>query len=62
MSGNDPGNTKGASPIKETPKREWTTPVVTDAGTIAEILQGGGGKLSTQSTDTADPRKSKGAG
>ena len=44
------------------PRPEWTRPVVKEAGTIAQILQGGGGKLSTQATDTADPRKSKGAG
>ena len=44
------------------PRPDWTKPVVKDAGTIADILKGGGGKTSVQATDTADPRKSKGAG
>ncbi len=39
----------------------WSRPTVTFAGTVADVLQGGGGKLSTPTNDTGDqPRKPKG--
>ena len=33
-----------------------------DAGTVGEILKGGGGKLSIETNDTGDIRKPKGQG
>ena len=47
---------------KGSAKPAWVRPTVTDAGTIAEILKGGGGKLSIETTDTGDIRKPKGQG
>jgi hypothetical protein len=44
------------------PRPEWITPRAKDAGTIADILKGGGGKLSVETTDTGDIRKPKGSG
>jgi len=43
-------------------KSPWVPPVVKDAGTISEILKGGGGKLSITTTDTGDTRKPKAQG
>ena len=43
-------------------KPDWVPPAIKDAGTIASILKGGGGKLSIQATDTGDTRKPKGSG
>ena len=43
-------------------KPSWVKPAIKDAGTVAEIVKGGGGKLSVQTTDTGDTRKPKGSG
>jgi len=40
----------------------WTKPAVKPAGTLAEILKGGGGKTSVDAPDTGDVRKPKGQG
>ena len=47
---------------KKAGKQNWTKPVVKDAGTVAEILKGGGGKMSIETNDTGDIRKPKGQG
>ena len=56
MSSNE--NAKGA-PAK--PARAWETPELKDAGNVADVLQGGGGKLSYGAQDTGDPRKPTGS-
>ena len=43
-------------------KPAWVPPAVKDAGTVGEILKGGGGKLSIETNDTGDIRKPKGQG
>jgi len=43
-------------------KPGWKKPEVKAAGTVAEILKGGGGKLSVETNDTGDIRKPKGQG
>ena len=43
-------------------KPVWVAPEIKEAGTIADILKGGGGKLSVETTDTGDVRKPKGSG
>lgn len=40
--------------------RAWVRPDVKEAGNVADILQGGGGKLSIDSADGGDSRKPKG--
>lgn len=47
---------------KKVAKPDWLKPELKDAGTIAEILKGGGGKLSIETSDTGDIRKPKGQG
>jgi hypothetical protein len=47
---------------KKVAKPGWVKPELKDAGTIAEILKGGGGKLSIVDNDTGDVRKPKGSG
>ena len=43
-------------------KPAWVPPAVKDAGTVGDILKGGGGKLSLETNDTGDIRKPKGQG
>lgn len=44
-------------------RRPWEPPAVKTVGTIGEVLQGGGGKLSTTGGDSGEPtRKPKGQG
>ena len=44
-------------------RHAWSTPALKTIGTIGEVLQGGGGKLSTSSGDPGEPmRKPKGQG
>jgi hypothetical protein len=43
-------------------KPQWKKPEMKDAGTVAEILKGGGGKTSVETNDTGDIRKPKGQG
>lgn len=43
-------------------KKDWVKPAIKDAGTVASILKGGGGKLSIETNDTGDIRKPKGQG
>ena len=42
--------------------KTWEPPVVKKVGTIAEVLKGGGGKLSITAADSGDVRKPKGQG
>ena len=48
--------------VKSGAKPAWVPPAVKDAGTVGEILKGGGGKLSIETADTGDTRKPKGQG
>jgi hypothetical protein len=43
-------------------KPAWVPPAVKDAGTVGDILKGGGGKMSLETSDTGDIRKPKGQG
>jgi hypothetical protein len=43
-------------------RRPWKIPSVKTVGTIGEVLQGGGGKLSVTLNDTGDVNKPKGQG
>jgi hypothetical protein len=42
--------------------RPWVKPEVKEAGNVADVLQGGGGKLSLVSQDPGDTRKPSGQG
>ena len=48
-------NTKNGKP-------QWKKPEMKSAGTVADILKGGGGKMSVETNDTGDVRKPKGQG
>ena len=41
-------------------RRRWRSPELNSLGTVAEILQGGGGKLSPTEGDPGDLRKPSG--
>ncbi len=41
-------------------RRHWQSPELSSLGTVAEILQGGGGKLSPTEGDPGDLRKPSG--
>jgi hypothetical protein len=43
-------------------RRPWEPPTVKTVGTVAEVLKGGGGKLSVVANDTGDVNKPKGQG
>jgi hypothetical protein len=43
----------------ETQARQWTTPLLTYRGTVGQILQGGGGKLSIAGSDPGEGRCEK---
>ena len=43
-------------------RRPWQAPAVKTIGTIGQVLQGGGGKLSPMANDTGDIRKPPGQG
>ncbi len=43
-------------------RRTWTRPALRFVGTTGEVLQGGGGKLSTTGGDPGEGRKEKGSG
>ena len=45
-----------------TSKQAWEPMRLTEVGTIAEVVQGGGGKLSIIAADVGDVRKPKGQG
>ncbi len=42
-------------------RRAWTAPALRFVGTTGEVLQGGGGKLSTTGGDPGEGRKEKGS-
>lgn len=42
------------------PRRPWVSPVLKVVGTIADILQGGGGKISVEGGDPGEIRKQTG--
>jgi hypothetical protein len=44
------------------PAKTWQRPAITEVGTIADVLKGGGGKLSPNAADTGDIRKPQGQG
>lgn len=50
------------APSVESPKQPWSPPTVKNVGTVGEVLQGGGGKLSPTQEDSGDNRKPKGQG
>ena len=44
-------------------RRQWVSPAVKSVGTLAEVLKGGGGKLSISAGDPGEPaRKPPGHG
>lgn len=47
------------APARQT-RRSWAPPTLKPVGTIAEVLQGGGGKQSVVEADTGDFNKPKG--
>ena len=46
--------------IMDRDRRRWQTPEMVTVGTINQVLQGGGGKLSTTGGDTGESRKESG--
>ena len=42
------------------PRRPWVSPVLKVVGTIADVLQAGGGKLSASPIESGDGRKPPG--
>ena len=42
---------------KDKKKGQWKKPELKQAGNVADVLQGGGGKLSITSNDSGDVRK-----
>jgi hypothetical protein len=44
------------------PVKTWEPPALKPVGTIADVLKGGGGKLSPVADDAGDLRKPKGQG
>ena len=46
--------------IKDRDRRPWQTPEMVAVGTINQVLQGGGGKLSRTGGDPGDTRKQVG--
>jgi hypothetical protein len=49
--------------MKRVANQEWEPMKLTEVGTVAEVVQGGGGKLSIVAADMGDPpRKPKGQG
>jgi hypothetical protein len=55
MSGSEKKDTRSKA-------RPWEPPAVKPVGTIAEVLEGGGAKLSQVADDPGDARKPKGQG
>lgn len=47
---------------KDQEPRRWKAPELRSVGTVGEVLQGGGGKLSVTADDPGDIRKPKGQG
>ena len=43
-------------------RRPWTPMTLSYVGHVAEVIKGGGGKLSLQANDSGDSRKPKGQG
>lgn len=41
----------------EADRQPWQTPTIKPAGTVAQLLQSGGGKPSVSSADPGEPRK-----
>ncbi len=50
------------SPLAKRDRRPWEAPSVKSVGTIAEVLKGGGGKLSVSGGDPGEHRKESGGG
>lgn len=44
----------------ETKREEWLEPQLTSVGDVAEVIQGGGGKLSISAEDSGDGGKPSG--
>jgi hypothetical protein len=53
-------NTFNNSPPATRTRRPWAPPALKTVGTISEVLQGGGGKLSQTGGDGGESRKEKG--
>jgi len=45
---------------KNDQKQPWTRPTVTPVGSVAKVIQGGGGKLTIVANDIGDVNKPKG--
>jgi hypothetical protein len=51
----------GASVDSTRGRAPWTPPTLKPVGTIRQVVQGGGGKLSVTGGDTGEPRKQVGS-
>jgi len=45
---------------RKTDRKSWTRPTITPVGNVAEVIRGGGGKLTIQLNDVGDVNKPKG--
>src|SRR5262249_43590837 len=55
--------TNDKDPVRAQPERRtWTRPQLRYVGDVADVLQGGGGKLTASSADPGEPRKPTGQG
>jgi len=52
----------GSKKPDATPKKVWDPPMLTYCGNLAEIVRGGGGKLSPLGGDPGDSRKQRSSG
>jgi hypothetical protein len=55
-------NRQSKSPASKSGKLAWRDPSLKYVGQVGEVLQGGGGKLSTTGGDPGDTRKQSGSG
>jgi hypothetical protein len=53
-------NRQSKSPASKSGKLAWRDPSLKYVGQVGEVLQGGGGKLSTSGGDPGDNRKQSG--
>ena len=51
-----------ASKKSDPARRPWDSPKVKSVGTVADVLRGGGGKLTVVASDSGDVNKPKGQG
>jgi hypothetical protein len=53
---------KKPNDTKQPQRQTWKTPTLRPVGNVGEVLQGGGGKLSTSTADKGDMGKPQGQG